>query len=178
MENEMKIMDAATLMYTRLFHNLIESISNCAKTCEGAMMFCDDGKSIHYQMGKVDAYRELANRILKEKNITFNQFRVDWRLARSLKMILRGYQIESLEKIIPDDHYRGNYEEFRKKCEISACFSREMVKAFELGINFAKMSSEPEFKEYTEDELYQRLLECSKLSPEAIDFVKKTRETM
>ena len=171
----MNVLKGALMLYNKLFNNLVKSISNSAKSCEGAMLFTDDGKSIHYQQGKVDAYRELANRILKERKLTLQEFEFDPKLSRSLALVLRGRQIDSLEKIIPDNKVRGNYEKYREKQKIAVCFSQEMVKSFELGMKFAKIKSDPEYKDMTEEELYKRLLECSPLSKEALAFIEKRR---
>ena len=176
LSQKMQTMQAALLLYNKLFNNLVESVSNAGKSCEGAMMFNDDGRSIHYLQGKVDAYREVSNRILKEKKISFDQCMNDRRVCRSLEKIFRGRQIDSIEKVMPEDHYRGNRERYHERERVVTCFEEEMLKSFKLGMEFADIMSKPEFKDLTEEELFQRFLTLNGISQETLAWIEERYE--
>ena len=161
-------MRLAVEMYNILFYNLIESVSNCENTCKNAAMWANDGKSIHYLMGKTDAYKEVANRIMKERGITQDYLFHDTETYRKFDKLLHG-QIEALEEVIPDNKVRGNMEMYHQKQRLVAAFSQEIVRGFVLGMNFANLKKDPKNKAMTEEELFNKLLECGGIT----DGIKK-----
>lgn len=169
---KMQAMQAAMVLYNKLFQNLVQSVSNAGKSCEGAMMF-NEGRNLYYLQGKVDAYREVSNRILKEKKISFDGCMNDRKVTKNLEKIFRGRQIDSIEKVMPEDHYRGNRERYHERERVVQCFEEEMLKSFELGIKFAQMMDKPEFKDMTEEELFQKFLEIDGISKETLEWIEQ-----
>ena len=172
MEQRMQAMQAAILLYDKLFQNLVQSVSNAGKTCEGAMLF-NEGRNLYYLQGKVDAYREVSNRILKEKKMSFDNCMYDRKVNKNLEKIFRGRQIDSIEKVMPEDHYRGNKERYHERERVVQCFWGEMLKSFELGMKFAEMMGKPEFKDMTEEELFQKFLETDGISKETLEWIEQ-----
>lgn len=172
MEDALKTFEAAMAIYNKMFDCLVESVSNSAKSCEGATWYQDE-RSIHYLQGKVSAYREVANRILKERRMVLSNISSDRKLYRKLDKIFRGMQIDSLDEILPDDKVRGNATQERLKRRLVEGFWNEMLTSFQLGIKFAELRAKPEYESMTEEELYKKLLESAGIKEETLEYLDK-----
>ena len=162
----------ATRMYEHMFYNLVESVSNCSKTCEGASYYTE-GQNYYYLQGKADAYKEVANRILKEMEMSKRSFFDDRKCNAVLAKIFHGSQIESLDAVIPDDRVRGNTLEFHKKQLLVQAFSQEMMASFILGMKFEELRKKPEYKRMSEQELFEALLESRGFTKEIMEFLDR-----
>ena len=74
---------------------------------------------------------------------------------------------------MPEDHYRGNKERYHERERVVQCFWGEMLKSFELGMKFAEMMGKPEFKDMTEEELFQKFLETDGISKETLEWIEQ-----
>ncbi len=107
MTEEQIAVKLAEKLYENFFNELMTAMKNSIKNFEGAMWSSCDGPAISYYQGKMHAFKEISERLVKEYNLVLNnQLNYD---SVCQKMIdeIKYKKNEELDKVFPDYKYRG-----------------------------------------------------------------------
>lgn len=140
-DNQVAI-ELAEKLYEKFFNELMTAMKNSIKNFESAMWSTCDGPAVSYYQGKMHAFKEISERLLKEYNLVLNNdLHYD---ANCEKMLydIRNRKNEEMERVMPLDKYHGygrffdSIMRFRGKfADLLEAFS---TRGFMLGLKFGR----------------------------------------
>ena len=140
--------ELAEKLYEDFFNELMTALGNSVKNFEGAMRSTCDGNAISYYQGKMHAFNEISERLVKEYNLVLNnELRYNGNCERILQEIKNRKNLE-VDGLIPEYKYRGSrfYDvAMRFKGKLADILESFSSKAFLLGLKLGKTGEPDKF---------------------------------
>ena len=147
MDNNYKITDEqiaiglAEKLYENFFNELMTGMRNSIKNFEGAMWSRCDGPAIAYNQGKMHAFKEISERLVKEYQLVLNnQLHCD-EVCHSMINEIKYKKNEELDKVFPDRKYcstRFGHIIMQLKGKLANLLEGYGVEGFRLGMLFGR----------------------------------------
>lgn len=100
-DNQVAI-ELAEKLYEDFFNELMTALGNSIKNFESAMWSTCDGNAISYYQGKMHAFKEISERLVKEYNLVLtNELKYNGNCERILREIKNRKNLE-LDCLIPE----------------------------------------------------------------------------
>lgn len=104
---EQLAVELAEKLYEDMFNELMTALKNSIKNFEGAMWSSCDGPTIAYYQGKMHAFKELSERLVKEYYLVLNNQLHNDNVCYQMMLEIKERKNKELDKIFPDNKYRG-----------------------------------------------------------------------
>ena len=140
--------ELAEKLYEDFFNELMTALRNSVKNFESAMWSTRDVNAISYYQGKIHAFKEISERLVKEYNLVLNnELRYNGNCERILQEIKNRKNLE-VDCLIPEYKYRGSrfYDlAMRFKGKLADLLEAFSSKAFLLGLKLGNTRKPDKF---------------------------------
>ena len=136
-DNQVAI-ELAEKLYEKFFNELMTAMRNSIKNFESAMWSTCDGNAISYYQGKMHAFKEISERLVKEYNLVLNNNLHYDDSCEKMLYDIKNRKNEEMEHIIPTNRYRGTDWVMRLRGKFADLLEAFSSRAFMLGLKFGK----------------------------------------